>query len=95
MNDVPPGRPRAIVFSQADHDRGLPVALGAEAVAVGHEPLGGDARELAQAVEVLEGVGQGAEAALGHEGPQRRLDARGLPQASRSAPPARRLGARV
>ena len=33
-----------------------------------------------QAVEVLEGVGQGAEAALDHEGAKRDLDAGGLAQ---------------
>ena len=40
---------------QDPHERrGLPVALGAEAVAVGHEALHGDAGELSQSAEVLE-----------------------------------------
>ena len=44
MNDVPPGRPVAITFEQADQHGALPVALGAEPVPVGHQPLDGDAR---------------------------------------------------
>ena len=78
MNEVPPGRPVAITFDRADEGGGLPVALGAEAVAVGHQALDGEARELLEAVQVLEGVGEGGEAALLEEGAQAHLDP-GLP----------------
>ncbi len=56
--------------------RGLPVALAAEAVAVGHQPLDGEAGQLAQTAEVLEVGGEGAEPAVREELPQRRLDPR-------------------
>ena len=63
------------------HQRGrLPVALAGEAVAVGHEALGADARQLLERAEVLEGVREGAEAALHQEGAQAQLDARGIAQ---------------
>ena len=48
------GQARAHHLGGADEDRGLPVALGAEAVAVGHEPLHGEPGQLAQVAEVLE-----------------------------------------
>ena len=64
----------------ADEDGGLPVALGAEAVAVGHQPLHGEAGELAQAAEVLEAGGERAEPAGVEEGPQAELDRRAVPQ---------------
>ena len=54
--------------------RALPVALGAEAVAIGHEALYGDARELAQSPKVLEVRREGGEPAGVEEGPQARLD---------------------
>ena len=69
---------------RADHRRGLPVALGAEAVAVAHQPLGGEARQLGQAVEVLEGRGEGDEPAGVEEPAQADLD---------PGPVAQRLGA--
>ena len=43
-----------------DQGRGLPVALAAEAVPVGHQPLHGQAGELAQPAEVLEVRGERA-----------------------------------
>ena len=49
------GQPAGHDLHRADHRRGLPVALGAEPVAVAHEPLDGQPGELRQAVEVLEG----------------------------------------
>ena len=58
----------------AHEDRGLPVALGAEAVAVGHEALHGEARQLLQRAEVFEGRGEGAEAARLEERAQAELD---------------------
>ncbi len=72
MKEAPPGRPSAITFAARTRTDGLPVALGAEAVAVGHQPLHGQAGQLAQAAEVLEGGGERAEAAGLEEGPQRR-----------------------
>ena len=72
------------------HQRGgLPVALGAEAVAVRHQALDGEAGELRQAVQVLEGRREGAEAAVLEEAAHAQLDARRLPQRS-GAGPARR-----
>ena len=67
-------------LDDAHERRRLPVALGAEAVAVGHQPLGADAGQLLEAAEVLEGVDEGTEAALGQERPQAQLDARGVAQ---------------
>ena len=49
---------------QAHHGRGLPVTLGAEAVALLHEPLDGKARQLAHVPEVAEVVGEGVVAVL-------------------------------
>ena len=58
------------------HERGgLPVPLGAEAVAVGHQPLDADARQLLERAEVLERVRERREAADVEERPQTRLDA--------------------
>src|SRR5438445_743071 len=59
---------------------GLPVALAAEAVALGHQALHGEAGQLPQAPEVLEVGGEGAEAALGEEGAQAQLDPGGVAQ---------------
>ena len=78
-------------LDDADERGGLPVALAPEAVAVGHEPLRRDARELAQRAEVLERVGERAEAALLEERAQAELDARRLHE--RVAPLRRRLAA--
>ncbi len=61
-------------LQSAQQHRGLPVALAAEAVAVGHEPLHGQAGQLAQAAEVLEVRGERLEAALLQEGAQAQLD---------------------
>ena len=52
-----PGRHR---LERAQQHRGLPVALAAEAVAVGHQPLHGEAGQLAQPAEVLEVGGERA-----------------------------------
>ena len=48
------GQARAHHVRDAHEDRGLPVALGAEAVALGHEPLHGEAGQLLQRAEVFE-----------------------------------------
>ena len=61
------GADRADRLDRAQHDRGLPVAFAAEAVAVGHQPLHGQARQLPQSAEVLEVRGERAEAAGGEE----------------------------
>src|SRR5699024_4910313 len=45
-------------LGDADEHAGLPVALGAEAVAVGHEPLHGQTGQLPERAEVFEGVGE-------------------------------------
>ena len=58
-----PAAPAPIALTARQQRRGLPVALAAEAVAVGHQPLHGEAGQLAQAAEVLEVRGEGAEAA--------------------------------
>ncbi len=58
----------------------LPVALGAEAVATGHQALHGDAGQLRQAVQVFESVGKGVEAAVLQKGAQAQLEAGGLAQ---------------
>ena len=50
------GQARAHHVRDAHEDRGLPVALGAEAVALGHEPLHGEAGQLLQRAEVFEVV---------------------------------------
>ena len=65
---------------RAHERRVLPVAFGAEAVAVRHQPLGGDAGQLLQAVQVFEGVGEAVEAAVVEEGAERQLDARRIAQ---------------
>jgi hypothetical protein len=62
----------------AQEGGGLPVALGAEAVAVGHEALAGETGELAEAVEVLEGGGEALELALLEEGAHAELVAGGI-----------------
>ena len=77
----------------ADQDGGLPVAFGAEAVAVGHQPLHGQAGQLAQAAEVLEVGGERAEAAGVEEGAQARARSRRRSAATRAVP--RRAAARA
>src|SRR5512135_2055752 len=57
-----------------DEQGRLPVALGAEAVAVGHQALDADPRELDEVAEVLEGVRDGSEAAGLEEAPETDLD---------------------
>ena len=64
MKEVPPGKPGGHDLHRPHQRGGLPVAFGAEAVAVGHQPLHGQAGQLLQAVQVLEGVGEGLEAAV-------------------------------
>ena len=61
-------------------DRGLPVALAAESVAIGHQSLHRDTGQLAQAAEVLEIGGEGAEVAGLQELAQPQLDPRGVAQ---------------
>ena len=61
-------------------DRGLPVALGAEAVALGHEALDGEPRQLLERTKVFEARREGAEAASFEEGAQSHLDRRAIAQ---------------
>ena len=74
------GQARAHHLGDAHEHGGLPVALGAEAVAVGHEALHGEAGQLAQRAEVLEVGREGAEVAGLEEGAQAQLDARAVAQ---------------
>ena len=60
---------------------GLPIALGGEAVAVGHQALRGEARQLVEAVEVLERGGESLEAAGDEELAQSEFLARRVAQA--------------
>ena len=76
----PAGQPGRHHLGRPQQHRGLPVALAAEAVAVGHQPLHRQARELAQAAEVLEVGGERPEATLGQEGAQPELDPRAVAQ---------------
>ena len=92
MKDVPPGSPAAIDLERAQQRRGLPVALAAEPVAVGHQPLYGQAGQLAQAAEVLEVGGEGAEAAVGEECAQAEFDAGGVAQRVVPLPAGAQLG---
>ncbi len=90
MKDVPPGQALGHHLEGAQHDAGLPVALAAEAEAVGHQPLHGQARQLAQPAEVLEVGRECREAAIGEERAHADLDAgavaqRVVPVASRAA----------
>ena len=78
MNEVPPGEPLGDDLQRAQHHRGLPVALGAEAVAVGHQPLHRQPGQLAQPAEVLEVGGERAEPAAVEERTQAELDARAV-----------------
>ncbi len=58
----------------------LPIALGAEAVAIGHEPLHRDAGQLLEPGEIFEAVGEGAEAAGVEKGPQGKFGSGGVSQ---------------
>ncbi|MNM98970.1 hypothetical protein D3C81_1115180 [compost metagenome] len=51
----------------AQQGRGLPVPFGPEAEALLHQALAGQPRQLVQAVEILEGGGEGAKTAVGEE----------------------------
>jgi len=82
-------------LERADHRCGLPVTLGPEAVAVGHEPLDREAGQLAQAVEVLERVGEGDGAAFGDERSQPDLLARAVAEAVRPRAARSELGGHV
>ena len=67
-------QPGAHHLHRADHRRGLPVPLGAEAVAVAHQPLDGQTGQLREAVKILERVGEGREPAVREEAAQAELD---------------------
>ena len=80
MNDVPPGRP-ADITSIEPHQRGrLPITLAAEAVAIGHQSLDCEARQLSQAAEVLEVRRERGEPAVLEEVAEPGFDACGIPQ---------------
>ena len=89
----PAGQPVGHDLQDPDERGRLPVALGAEAVAVGHQPLDADARQLLERAEVLERVGERAEAAVLDERPQAGLDPGRRPQLGVAlAAPAQRQG---
>ena len=71
---MPPGLVGAHGLDRVQHHRGLPVALAAEAVTLGHQPLHRQPGKLAEATQILEVRGEGAEATLGEEGAQPGLD---------------------
>ena len=67
-------------LQRVDEGGRLPVALPAEAVAVGHQPLHGEARQLTEATEILEVRRERAVAAVVEELAQPSLDAAGIAQ---------------
>ena len=76
-----------------DEGGGLPVSFGAEAEPVGHQPLHGDPGKLGETVEILERIGERAEAAVAR-GTRAGRPRSGLPRrAIRDA--TRRAGARA
>jgi len=56
-------------FHRTHEGCGFPVTFSAEAVAIGHEPLNRQTRQLQQAVQVFKGRGKGLEAAFFEEVP--------------------------
>ena len=90
MNDVPPGRAERHRLERVHERRRLPVALATEAVAVGHQPLDGQTRELAQPTEVLEVGRERSEPAVTEELTESGLDARAASRSeSARSPPGR------
>ena len=65
---------------RAHQRRVLPVPFRAIAVAVGHQPLDGQARQLPQPAEILESVGETGETTRFQKCPQAHFDASGLHQ---------------
>ena len=78
MNEVPPGRPTGHDLHRPQQRRRLPVAFRAEAVAVGHEALGGNAGQLRQPVQILKRGGEALEIAGLQKRAQAEFDAGGL-----------------
>jgi hypothetical protein len=70
MNEEPPGSPRAITFMVRTSAAVFQSPSPPEAIAVCHQPLRGDTRQLPEAVQILKGVCEGALAALLKECPQ-------------------------
>ena len=81
------GPPRRHHLAEADERGGLPVALGAEAVPVRHQPLAGQAGKLLHAVQVLERGGECTEPALLEERAHGELLTGRVAQASRACSP--------
>ena len=67
-------------LQRAQHHGGLPVALAAETVTIGHQALDGEAGELAKATEILEVGGERTEPARLEERAQSELDPRSVAQ---------------
>ncbi len=76
----PAGQPRRHDLEDADERGCLPVALGAEAVAVGHQPLDADPGQLVEVAQVLERVGEAPEPAVVEERREPAFDPGGRPQ---------------
>ena len=97
MNDVPPSRPVAHHLQRSRTSAAVFQSPSrAEAVAVGHQPLHGDPRQLRQPVQVLERVGERPEAAVRRgtrAGPPRSAPRRAATRAARR--PRRSSGASV
>ncbi len=79
----------------AQQGRRLPVPFRPEAEALLHQALTGETRQLVQAIEILEGGGEGAEAAVGEELLHPQLLARRLIQGVTQPPPACTASVRV
>ena len=58
---MPPGRPAGHDLHRPQQRRRLPVAFRAEAVTIGHEPLGGNAGQLRQPAQILKRGGEALE----------------------------------
>ena len=86
------GEARGHGLEDPDEGGGLPVSLGAEAEPVGHQPLRGDPGKLGETVEILERVGERAEAAALEERAEPRLDPRCLDERSAARPGTAELG---
>ena len=78
------GQPVGDDFQRPQHHRRLPVALGAEAVAVGHESLHSQSRKLSEPAEIFEVGGERAKPTGVEERTQAELDA--CPVAERLVP---------
>jgi len=93
MNEVPPGRPMAMTFIARNSAAVFQSPSAPKAVAIGHEPLGGNAGQLRQPAQILKRGGE----ALEISGLQKRAQPSSMRAASRTepcrAPPLRKSAA--